>query len=117
MSLKNLNLMIYHADLQPARGIISPGVFFTKKQKKGFNGERGIPGQQKVVCESNVPVLTSHASPIQYAYTKLYKILPVLPTAKSVILTMYKKNIQRKEEKKWQKERQVKTQNLLDWKC
>ena len=34
MSLKNLNLMIYHADLQPARGMISPGVFFTKKQKK-----------------------------------------------------------------------------------
>lgn len=37
MSLKNLNLMIYHADLQPARGIISPGVFFTKKQKKASN--------------------------------------------------------------------------------
>lgn len=49
--------------------------------------------------------------------TKMQEFLPVLPTAKSVILTMYKKNIQRKEEKKWRKEKQVKTQDLLDWKC
>ena len=47
----------------------------------------------------------------------MQEFLPVLPTAKSVILTMYKKNIQRKEEKKWRKEQQVKTQDLLDWKC
>ena len=26
----------------------------------GFNGEREVPGRQKVVCGSNVPVLTSH---------------------------------------------------------
>ena len=44
MNLTNLNLMIYHADLQPARGIISRA--FAKKQK-GFNGERGILGRQK----------------------------------------------------------------------
>lgn len=34
MSLKNLNLMIYHADLQPARGMIFPGVFLRKNKKK-----------------------------------------------------------------------------------
>lgn len=60
MNLTNLNLMIYHADLQPARGIISRA-FFLRKNKKGFNGELGILGRQKVVCESNVQVLTSHA--------------------------------------------------------
>ena len=60
MSLTNLNLMIYHADLQPARRIISRA-FFLRKNKKGFNGERGILGRQKVVCGSNVQVLTSHA--------------------------------------------------------
>ena len=63
MSLKNLNLMIYHADLQSARGNYFPGRFFCEKTKKGFNGERGIPGQQKVVCGSNVPVSPSHAGP------------------------------------------------------
>ncbi len=75
MSLKNLNLMIYHADLQPARGMISPGVFFTKKQKKGFNGERGIPGQQKVVCGSNVPafnVARESESPFETRFTQPY---------------------------------------------
>lgn len=62
MNLTNLNLMIYHADLQPARGIISRA-FFLRKNKKGFNGERGILGRQKVVCGSNVPVSPSHAGP------------------------------------------------------
>lgn len=33
MNLTNLNLMIYHADLQPARGIISRA-FFCEKTKK-----------------------------------------------------------------------------------
>lgn len=42
MNLTNLNLMIYHADLQPARGMIFPGVFLRKNKKKGFNGERRI---------------------------------------------------------------------------
>lgn len=37
MNLTNLNLMIYHADLQPAQGIISLAFFFAKKQKKAFN--------------------------------------------------------------------------------
>lgn len=36
MNLTNLNLMIYHADLQPAREII-PRAFFAKKQKKVLN--------------------------------------------------------------------------------
>lgn len=31
-------------------------------QKLGINGEREIPGRQKVVYGSNVPVLTSHVS-------------------------------------------------------
>ena len=31
-------------------------------QKLGINGEREIPGRQKVVYGSNVPVLTLHAS-------------------------------------------------------
>ena len=34
MNLTNLNLMIYHADLQPARGIISRAFFFAKKRKR-----------------------------------------------------------------------------------
>lgn len=42
------------------------------------------------------------------------KMQELLPTAKSVILTMCKKNKERR--KKWQKEKQVKTQNLLGWK-
>ena len=71
MSLKNLNLMIYHADLQPARGNYFPGRFFTKEQKKGFNGERGILGRQKVVCGSNVPVSPSHAGPNPRSCTAL----------------------------------------------
>lgn len=62
MNLTNLNLMIYHADLQPARGIISRA-FFLRKNKKGFNGELGILGRQKVVYGSNVPVSPSHAGP------------------------------------------------------
>lgn len=45
---------------------------------------------------------------------EMQKFLHVLPVIKSCILAMYKK--QRKEEKKWQKEKQVKIQNLLDWK-
>lgn len=36
MNLTNLNLMIYHADLQPARGIISRA-FFLRKNKKVLN--------------------------------------------------------------------------------
>lgn len=30
-------------------------------KKELFNEEREIPGRQKVVCRSNVPVLTPHA--------------------------------------------------------
>lgn len=57
MNLTNLNLMIYHADLQPAREMISTGVFFAKKQKKALNkslknsirpgGVSGISGTPK----------------------------------------------------------------------
>ena len=45
----------------------------------------------------------------------MQEFLPVLPAAKSGILTMYKKNIPRKEEKKWKKEKQAKTQNRQNW--
>lgn len=37
MNLTNLNLMIYHADLQPARGIISRAFFCGKIKKKASN--------------------------------------------------------------------------------
>ena len=33
-----------------------------KVKRHGFNGERKVPGQQKVVRGSNIPVLTSHVS-------------------------------------------------------
>ena len=33
-----------------------------KVKRHGFNGEREVPGQQKVVRGSNIPVLTSHVS-------------------------------------------------------
>lgn len=117
MSLKNLNLMIYHADLQPARGIISPGVFFAKKQKKASteSGEAQADRQISLTAVSRPSMIRS----ILYLFctkyyhctynmliqscTKIQELLPVLPTAKSVILTMYKKNIQRKEEKNGKK--------------
>lgn len=45
--------------------------FFAKKQKKGFNGERGILGRQKVVCGSNAPASPSHAGPNPRSCTTL----------------------------------------------
>lgn len=33
-----------------------------KVKRHGFNGEREVPGQQKVIRGSNIPVLTSHVS-------------------------------------------------------
>lgn len=69
MSLKNLNLMIYHADLQPARGIISRA-FFCEKTKKRLQTKAlemtygravypSISGTPK--SASGTPFLTSYA--------------------------------------------------------
>lgn len=45
MSLKNLNLMIYHADLQPARGSDSPDIFFAEKKASNESLKNSIrPG-------------------------------------------------------------------------
>lgn len=68
MNLTNLNLMIYHADLQPAQGIISRA-FFLRKNKKRLStkaletayGRVVYPTSQilRSVCQE--PFLTSYA--------------------------------------------------------
>ena len=52
-------------------GKLFPRALFCEKTKKGFNGERGILGRQKVVCGSNVPVSPSHAGPNPRSCTAL----------------------------------------------
>lgn len=117
MSLKNLNLMIYHADLQPARGMISPGVFFAKKQKKTSteSGEPPADGQTSLTAVSRMSMIRSilYLFCTEYYHctynmliqscTKIQELLPVLPTAKSVILTMYKKTYKERKKKNGKK--------------